>query len=425
MARRYIKSVLHAGQTYHSPDGEVTPTPERLKHWRDGFAKLTAAKYNVPVDWDHADTLDKLQPVKMAEQKKRRSAKNTVGELAKLELAKDGKSALLTVELTDPVAQGRAERNEVYVSPVILDKWKDGHGTEYADLITHVDLVNHPVDHSQGPFREALPAKEPGVVALALRMGLGKPAAIRMADNPFEEKDGDGDGEAGEGDETAEAAKPENQDMPADDSTAQEAEAIVAHLAQLGVVLPADWSFKAEAAGQILLAALKTANHATQQAEAEKAEAERADDDTETGDTTVADPGYAAMSLDAKRALAFAEKTHRGQIRNRLDALLANGRCTADEHTKRTPLVAAIKLSLDDKGEPTPDDLEKWIESREAVPAGTFWDDKAKTANQKRMSLEVAKPPKGFDRIGDDLTDEEASATANWALGRKPAAAAK
>jgi hypothetical protein len=417
---KFIKSVLHAGQTYHSPDGKVTPTPQRLKHWADGFSKLTQAKYVVPADWDHGDTIDKLSPVKLSEQKKRRSAKNTVGHLSEFRLAPDGQSAEIVVEVTDPVAEGRADRNEVYISPVILDRWKDGHGTEYSDVITHVDFVNHPVDHSQGPFRR-LPEVEPGSVALALRMGLSKPF-VRMAedDNPFAKKDGDGDGEAGEGEgegndqptsqSQADPTNPaDNPDMPPAKATDKsKLAAVMEGLSQMGLVLPSDFDLSAEGAIDLLLTSINTHLAAKREAEAQEAESQAEEEDE---DMTVADPGYMAMSL-------YAENQHRDSLRRQLNELLADGRCTPEEVAAHEATISAIKLSLGADGKQlAKSDLEKFIEHRQAVPKGTFWTDEVRT---KRMSAAVVEPPAN---MRGDMTRDEIENTANWALGRKPAAA--
>lgn len=400
---KFKKAILRAGQTYHSPDGKVTVTPERLSHWASEFSKLTGNGYVVPIDWDHAADLAGASPVKLSDHKKRRSAKNTVGKLAEFNVAADGQSADVLLDITDPTAQGRAERNEVYVSPVIFDKWADGAKNQYSDVITHVDIVNHPVDHSQTPF---VPA-EPGTVALGIRMGLS--GVYRMGDNPF----GDDDDDDTEGDDEPTDVLPDgdegksdkNPDMPKVEGDDKIAEAIRAHLDQLGAALPSDWSFSSDAADQILLTALKTLVKANQKAEAESSKGD--DDDDSNGDDDMgklADPGFAAMSLASRNALAYSEREHRKGIQSRLDTLRDQGRCTVDEHSKRMEGVAAIRLSLDDDGNPNLSDLEKWLDSREAVPAGTFWTPEMRTANATRLS--IAEPGE-HQRLGSDAEAED------------------
>jgi hypothetical protein len=418
MARQlFKKSILKAGQTYHSPDRKVPVTPDRLKHWSDEFQRVKAAGYIVPIDWDHAANIADATPLSVADHKKQRSAKNTVGKMADFKLSPDGQSAEILLEITDPVAQGRAERNEVYISPVIFDAWKDGAENVYRDVITHVDIVNHPVDHSQGPFVAA----EPGTVALGIRMGLS--SVCRLSSDKFpgdddEEDDGkqgkadsdpassddpsntlpnDGNGLGDQGKTDAD----KNPDMPKAQGDDKIAEAIRAHLDQLGAALPADWSFESDAADTILLTALKTLVKANQKADAEKAAGDENDTDDPFGDSDmgkIADPGYAAMSLQARNALAYAEREHRKGIQARIEKLRDEGRCTVDECNKHLEGVGTIRLSLDSDGSPELSDVEKWIDSRQAVPAGTFWSNEQKT----RMSTTVAEPAARMSLDHDD-----------------------
>ena len=197
----FKKIALKTG-TYHSPDGEVPVTVARLQHWRDEFARMKAARQVVPIAWDHAEQSDKanLQPMSLADYRRKRSAKDTIGHLVDFQLTQDG--AELTLDVHDPDAAKSATNNSVFISPVISPTWRDGAANEYADCFTHVDFVNHPVDHSQGPFTRvdspagagvATGTTEQPAIACALRMGLGSQLYtyggrdIRMA---AEEKDG-------------------------------------------------------------------------------------------------------------------------------------------------------------------------------------------------------------------------------------------
>lgn len=180
------KTILRDGE-YRSPDGVVKVTPDRRKHWAEQFRRMSEQDAKIPVGWDHATEEDSLVPLSTDEFNKRseRSARDTIGRLVSIE--DKGDAAEITVEITDPVAIGRAERNEVYVSPVIAPKWTNSRGVTFEDCFTHVDFVNHPVDHSQKPF---VANSEPGVIACALRMSLSTQPytfqVIRMA------KDDDG-----------------------------------------------------------------------------------------------------------------------------------------------------------------------------------------------------------------------------------------
>jgi len=147
----FKKTVLKVGN-YQSPDGNVEVTPERLRHWETMHKKLKVNKQVVPCNWDHLNDPVKAVPMSQDSFKKKRSARDTVGHLREFRVADDGQSAELSVQVLKKDAESAAKSNSVYVSPVIYPQWKDGGGNEYTDVITHVDFVNHPVDHSQGPF---------------------------------------------------------------------------------------------------------------------------------------------------------------------------------------------------------------------------------------------------------------------------------
>jgi hypothetical protein len=368
----------------------VDVTPQRLKHWSSQFKRLTQAKQVVPCDWDHADSVSDLQPLTMDGYAKRRSAKNTVGKLVDMALAADGQSATLTIDVPDNAAAAKAKDNLVYVSPVILPKWKDGAGNQYEDVITHIDFVNHPVDHSQGPF---VPS-EPGAVACAIRMGLSKP--YRMAGDAAVDDDKKDDDAP-----KAPEADTETKDEPvADDGRLKD---VIGSLANMQIVLSDDTT--AENFLEHLHQALLTAA------------AHSGDDiapETPSGDSpvTVADPGPTALSLEQRGAIAWAQETHQKQVASRLRQLLDDGKCTPAEFKTRGNSVGAVRLSLDKSGKPAASELEKWIESREAVPRGTFWDAESKL----RMAASVAEPP---SNMTGQMSDEEANRLAGWALGRK------
>jgi hypothetical protein len=120
----------------------------------------------------------------------------------------------------------------------------------------------------------------------------------------------------------------------------------------------------------------------------------------------VQDPQIATMSLQARAALAFGEKQHRQNIASQLESLLKNGKCTPAEYHQQKQNAGAIKLSLDKNGNPAKSSVESWIDSREAVPQGTFWSDEQKLT---RMSVQSHPGPYKFDK---SISDEEADAVA-------------
>lgn len=474
---KFRKAVLRVGK-YHSPDGVVEVTPARLNHWAVQHAKLTQAKQVVPIAWDHADNESDLQPVAMdAFNRRKRSAKNTVGHLKEFRVSDDGQSAELTLDVHDQLATAKASDNSVFVSPVILSKWQDGAANVYHDVITHVDFVNHPVDHSQGPFE---PATE--TIACALRMGLSTAAywgeeeadmAIkRMGPNDAAEgfftkggktfpitsgleeghKDADpspkwssrkrgkadrsrrkrrklslvyGQRMAGDVEDDKdtkqesdtpptpppEPKKPEMiDDNNGDYDTLDEILDVLED--QFQIVLPEDTDDGnfIERLHTAVLTASKHRGGGDPQDDNAPGDA----DMNSTGDntTTVADPGLAALSLEHRGALEWAHNQHRSTVAKRLRDLLECGKCTPIEFQEREKQPEGIRLSLDSSGKPNTTTLEQWIDSREAVPRGTFWDAEKRS---KDVSL-VAAPV----RMGSDqMTDDEAKDLASWALGRK------
>lgn len=412
---KFRKAVLKVGK-YHSPDGVVEVTPARLNHWAVQHAKLTQAKQVVPIAWDHADNESDLQPVAMdAFNRRKRSAKNTVGHLKEFRVADDGQSAELTLDVHDQLATAKASDNSVFVSPVILSKWQDGAANVYHDVITHVDFVNHPVDHSQGPFEPA-----PETIACALRMGLSTAAYWGEEDADMAKKsqrmasDGKADDDKIDADNVKDSAeeKPSEGETPeaAGEAAPSKLGDVMTALTGMKIVLSQDTNeqnFLDRLHSALLTAAAHRDDEEDKENEGADAMPGQANDTT-----TVADPGLAALSLEHRGALEWAHNQHRSTVAKRLRDLLECGKCTPIEFQEREKQPEGIRLSLDSSGKPNVTTLEQWIESREAVPRGTFWDSEKRS---KDVAL-VAAPV----RMGSDqMTDDEAKDLASWALGRK------
>lgn len=182
--------MLRVGE-YASPDGVVTITPERLKHWETQHARLSQ-RYAVPMDWDHADTPADAMPVNLSAYK--RSSRNTVGRMKDFKVGQDGQSAEIVMEIHDVDAQRKADDNTVYVSPVIFESFTDGAGERYEDVITHLDIVSYPVDYSQTGFAPLVEAGD--CVACGIRMGLqSSPGFFRLGKPVDDEEDDEDDDE--------------------------------------------------------------------------------------------------------------------------------------------------------------------------------------------------------------------------------------
>lgn len=380
---RFSKAILKV-DTYQSPDGVVKVTPDRLRHWAETFRRMQSARIKVPVSWGHSDDPKASSPVDPSVSN--RLPQDAVGRLDSFKVSRDGGSARIVLDIPRDEDASKVKANLAEVSPVIFDNWTDGKGHIHKDCITHIDLVQHPVDNSQSDF-------VPETIACALRMGLdtGKPVTYRMADHPDDHPDDDEGSSHKEEPEVPEDLI--DDEDAAEDDGAQLFQTVVQGLAALNVVVPSDTTpdnFFERAASAILTA---------------KAMGGSEDIPMGTEDLESTQPEFAALSLENKKWHAHADGEHRKTVARRLDALLETGRCEPPEHEARALEVKTIRLSLDTKGEHQPTVTESWIESREAVPAGTFWSSEART----RMSnLEEVPHPSALS--GDMVTEEEADA---------------
>jgi hypothetical protein len=433
----FKKTMLKVG-SYRSPDGVVKVTPDRLKHWQANFHRLkTRGKQTVPMHWDHADNEEDLKPIPDEEfqAKTTRSARNSVGRMIDFKVLPSGKQAEIHYQLHCPKAIQKMKANDVFVSPVIWPKsLTDSRGNVYQDLFTHLDVVNYPVDHSQGP---AIEVKTP-VCCSVIRMGMKAPykleedvpdkkfpadplesneAAEAQAD-PFEMDavdsatetldaiDGDDDGsldldldldELDPGDD----APPEDTDTL--DVSAPGVGDILLALAEHDIVLPPDTD------DSNFMDRLRTALVAT----SPKNDGEAPDNPFDTGDTVAVDPQVATMSLYGRFATEqFAEKLSMG-----MEKLLKTGRCTPAEYREHVAEIPAQRLSLNPaSGKPKGSKLTDWMKSRAALPPGAVWSPKERL---KRMSVVETKKPDDitFNSNGrKQLSQEEISKLTNLVL---------
>jgi len=366
------------------------------------------------VHFDHSDRKEDNAPVQLdTEGKMKRGANNAVGRLAEFAINADGNQAQITLDLPDDLAADKSRKNIVSVSPVIVPSFRDGDGNEYRDCIVAYDLVTHPVDHTQTPFVEVADA-----IACSLRVfdDAGTATVYKLDENPFAKKDDDeesgGKPDAGDGSDNvpSEPTGADNPDKPPAKATDKsKLEAVRAIFTRIGLVLPSDFDFKADGAEDLIIASGNTLLAAQQKAEAEADSGD--DEETQSGDPTVADPGYAAMSL-------YAENLHRDNLKSQITQALKEGRCTSAQAEKYLGTIGTVKLSLAADGKQlSKSDVERFIDDCGLVPKGQLWTDEVRT----KMST-LVEPP---ENMRGDFTTDEIQNTANWALGRKPAAAGK
>ena len=357
---KFKKTVLLEDRIYHSPDGKLVVNPKSKKHWVDKVAHFKASLFDIPVFWDHPNDPKLSQPIKRKDGKKRR-ARGQAGWLTNAAMADDGGLELEFDIPNEKDAQQVAD-NLTKVSPVIWDTLPDGRGVTHESVIGACDLVIHPVDDSQTDFTPV-----PAVACSLVRMSLeGKPVIYRLAeDDEMADDDSGGDSE-GDGSDRVKR--------------------VIEGMAALNIMVPDDTTV--ENFFERVESALLTA-------------AAMGDGGVDNEPLEATSPEFAAFSLTPLGK--FQSKQHQTGVMDRLDTLLGDGRCTPVEYKDRKPQVEAIRLSLNTDGEHRPTSIESWIESREAIPAGSCWDSVKRT----RMSnLELVQHPEELS--GDEVTEERA-----------------
>jgi hypothetical protein len=418
MADIFQKTMLRVG-TYHSPDGQIDVTPNRLRHWEQQHRRLTQARQVVPMHWDHGSDIASLQPLAMSEMTaaKSRSARNSVGRMVDFKVTPDGKQAEVTFQTSNSEAASKVAANDVYVSPVIFPEWKDGAGNKYRDLITHLDLVNHPVDHSQSLAKRI---NHQPVIACALRMGLATkpmrlgadPMADELKDDELDEVDTeldidadadvdatvdlDGGESMDDGEMTPSLPEAEPEITP--ESTGPSVGDIMLALSEHGITLPDDTT------EENFMDRLRTALIATSD-QTPGGDSTPPNQGPFTGDSIVADPQIATMSL-------YAQNAYQKDLTRRLDHLLKTGRCSPAERSQQVVKLKTVRLSLIG-GKPAANDVSKWIRSRAGLPEGAIW-----SAKEKLRRLSVASHPKVVegDKTPDKMSREEIDALADKIL---------
>jgi hypothetical protein len=357
----FRKQVLRAA-TYQSPEGLIEVTPERLKHWSDSFKRVRSAGYDVPIHWNHAslDDTANLSPIKRNASP---DASKTVGHLEDFQLSPQGDSAILTMSVKKPSAVEAAESNVIHVSPVLWDEWTDGRGQTHKDLIGSVDLVDYPVDYSQGPFEKVQ------------TMSTRKPKITRfstIAEEPMDDEEYQGN----DGDETQEVETPVPADLTPSNSLLT---SVLTGLESMKIVLPADTT--TDNFLDRLNVALMTVSAQS------LVEEENTNVVADPGDVPgeVVSPQIATMSARVKQLEGRLIEQGKADLQKRLKGCLESGRCTPAEARAKESALKVQRMSLvGDKV--NSGDLGVWLDSREALPEGCCWD---KSEKIKRMSAQA------------------------------------
>lgn len=462
MEGEFAKTMLKVG-TYHSPDGVVDVTPERLRHWERQVKAIQSVGYAIPSHFDHSNDEELLTPISESELRAKisRSAKHTVGKLKSFRVTPDGQAAEIVLHTLEPDATKSVASNSVYVSPVIHPAWKDGAGTKYNDALTSFDLVDWPVDHSQSSFTPLIRLGQR--VCPTIRMGASKPYILerspmttatatsknRSVDarrsrfkaalkagiqvmgsdyDPDEDKDDMGAGTPVDAAaDSADTPTPSDDPSPTDTIGTDAAQApdlldsVLNLLHEFGVSLPDDTT------DESLINHLRVALTALLAAGGDdEPEDEMTGDDQPKVDAMpqpVA-PTIATLSVQQRKALdraAIAERalaeSHKKNLEQKLGSLLRSGRCTPHEHDNQLRTLNTVRMSMLDDGTFRESRVDYFVEDRETVPAGTYWTDSQRT-DSLTQKLSVVEPPDSITTGGGRSHSEFAEAVR--ALGGDP-----
>lgn len=468
MEGEFAKTMLKVG-TYHSPDGTVVVTPQRLRHWERQVKAIQRVGYAIPSHFDHSDDEELLIPIKETElrAKQSRSAQFTVGKLKDFKVSPDGNSAEIVLHTLDSKATEKAGKNAIYVSPVIHPEWKDGAGNKYRDALTSFDLVDWPVDHSQSSFTPLV--RMGGRVCPAIRMGRSKPyllerngmsttattsavksrslaarkarfkaalnAGLQRMGSDYKPDDEEDEETTTPANDASAVASPDSDGSdtptPSDDASPTDTigasneqapdllDSVLNLLHEHGITLPDDTT------DDSLVNHLRVALTAllNRQDEDDPEGDDSMDPDSDDMPQPIA-PAIATMSVQTRKALeraAVAERalaeTHRGNTTQRLAALLRSGRCTPAEHDSHLRNLGTVRMSMQGDGTFKPNRVDHFIEDRESVPEGTYWTDKQRT-QAIGQKLSVVEPPDSITSGGGRSHSEFAEAVR--ALGGDP-----
>ncbi len=396
MSETFSKSILKVG-TYHSPDGEVVVTPQRLKHWESQVNRLQAVGYAIPSHFDHSSEIDLLEPIAMdvLARKQNRSAAATVGRLQSFRVTPDGQAAEIVLSTLTPKAKEVIESNAVFVSPVIFPEWTDGAGNTYSDVITSFDLVDHPVDYTQTSFQPSTAIVRCAIRMSAIPMAKKVKQTIRQRDAKSRQARFQAAVRMGLGDDSK-TDLPDEANTPSDDSLPADAsgpdtpqgpdllDSVLNLLNDYGVALPPDTT------DENLIAHLRAALTAllgSRDDGKDNNDDGNLPSDSTSSTPTESTPAIAAMSVQAKAAYAFAEAAYKKQLGDRLTLAVRSGRCTPAQADTQKQALAVVRLSLNNNGTAAQSDLEKWLDWAETVPQGTFWTDEQRTSAAQRLSV--------------------------------------
>lgn len=397
MPKEFSKQIL-APRTFHVKklDGTRIPvsfTKERIANFVATHKAMTegADPLSVPAPWQHDDSAPLLQKNRAAGSRAnagwwKRFEQHADGtlhgilesDLSDRAIALESQAAAIeadaarpdkaeAVQLRETAKQLRLEEEKIgttvrAVSPLIKDKYVDGLGREWSDVITHVALVTKPVQPGQDNFQ---PVDGTPVLAMS-EDGL---ESVALADTPVL-----------------------SGKVPQNASSTNFTDCLKA-LESVGLKLPVDTVL------ENLVERIITASVAI--------DGTKEDDEDDPPPGTQVNNGPTPVALSETEIMAnehltkAASNIAKANYKTRIDRLIEAGTIGPDYAKKHlTPLVEGYALSMDDEGAPVPMPIDTKLEALEALPA----------TGTSNVLKKIGKPTRnGIQKValGEDFQENE------------------
>lgn len=364
---KFRKVVLPAPGVYHTPDGPVAISADRIRGWAEKFRALQSNRIKIPVSWGHQSRANPVAPGDVDGEEFLRSRYNAT-YLDALEVTPAG--GLVAVAEAPPGWEVEARTGSL-VNPtdgtriaevsLAARDWVDGEGRLWKDAPRHLALTPLPVVHRTPGFERAGDGPATGEVRLSLSDYRG-PVRLASTETPPMKREEQDE----EQDEGGEEVAPESE--APDAMGGGYFKRALAMLAAADIPLPEDTT--PENAWERLYIVLTA-----MQAAKETAEAEAPAPTTQPKE----EPMPTMLSLirhtdPAVRALAARVASEdRAKRKARIDALerLAdpNGipRVPPTQIRRWRELASGVQLSLTGAGQAVPTELDQQLELAESL----------------------------------------------------------
>jgi hypothetical protein len=396
------KEVLPPGD-YHTEDGVLRVTPQRIRHWVEQFKRMKEAGFSVPCPWEHQNG---VKPVDQASRLANR-VKHNAGWVARFSINDDGMLMAL-VEVPADLAGDLRDRVR-YVSPEIKDEFVDGDGHTWHDVITHLALTTRPVNHRQKPFGAPVRMSYQGTVRLSQAVRLGCKMKKKMAqDDAWEHKEGKN--------ETSTEDQHDKVRMAEEEPGGEGGGGGTDYLAECKDLLSSKFGIDLHESTDesTFLRDLCMALTAAQGNGASETETETPPEEMPTEETpTQEQPGGGSMMLSLEKRVQVLEDQNKSLLDQnatlvserelaRLGRYEKEGRCSPAQAKSLRDKLGKHRLSLTRAGDANAVAVATALECMAAVPAGTFWSAEQKAARLSHTHEEKPRTPLGAEPISTE-----------------------